>query len=393
MQRDQAIVQGTEQAVRNDVETRQTPAFRRDGAYSLMVFLHAHTIKTAGLQEAPADLETLTPALHEAAEALKGMELYRAHPFQRFAAGVPVAWRMGSVRLLDFGGSGPPLLAIPSLVNGAEIMDLSPESSPLRWLARRGFRVFQIDWGMPGPDERGFDLGGYLEKRLMPALDAVTRITGERSHLLGYCMGGPLMLALAQRRPDEIDKIVTLGAPWDFSAFPEHQAMQDRRLEVIGLLNNLSILFGVVPAQMTQSFFALRDLKSGVAKFRRFASMAPNSSEARRFVAVEDWLNNGIPLSPIVARECFVDWVSDDALRKGGWKPGETAFNAEEVIQSALVVSAQRDTVVRRAASEPLADALIDGRLLRASVGHIGMVVGDTAIQTVWKPISAFLDE
>jgi polyhydroxyalkanoate synthase len=61
------------------------------------------------------------------------------------------------------------------------------------------------------------------------------------------------------------------------------------------------------------------------------------------------------------------------------------------VRQPALVVSAQRDTVVRRAASEPLAEALGDARLLKAGVGHIGMVVGGTAIDAVWEPLADFL--
>ncbi len=371
--------------------TRLVPGFRRDGTYSLMVFLHAHTIKVAGLQDPQPNLVDAATALDEAAETIRGMEQYRSHPFQRYAPNVPVVWRMGSVRLLDFGGSGPPVLVIPSLVNGAEIMDLSPESSSLRWLARQGFRVFQIDWGVPGPEERTFDLGHYLEQRLVPALDVVARLTGESAHLIGYCMGGPLMLALAQRVTEQGRKIVTLGAPWDFSAFPEHAAMRERRVEVLGLLNSLTLLFGVIPAQMTQSFFALRDLKSGVSKFRKFAALDPMCPEARRFVAVEDWLNNGIPLSPHVGRECFLEWVADDALRKGQWTPGGTAFIPQEITQEALVVCAQKDTVVRCAASEPLADALTNATLLKADVGHIGMVVGDAAIKSVWQPVSSFL--
>ena len=356
-----------------------------------MVFLHAQTIKRSGLESANPDLDAASAAIAEADVTLAGMEMYRTHPYRRCAPEVPVVWRRGAVRLLDFGGSGPVVLTIPSMINGAQIMDMSPELSPLRWLARQGFRVFQIDWGAPGAEERGFGLGDYLEQRLMPALDAVTRIASGPVNLIGYCMGGPLMLALAQRMPEPIAKIVTLGAPWDFSAFPEHDAMRERRAEVVQSLSSMEMLFGVIPPQMTQSFFALRDMSSGAAKFRKFAAQDMKSASARRFVAVEDWLNDGIPLAPKVGRECFLEWVTDDALRHGRWKPGGVAFDPGDVPQSALVVSAQRDTVVRRAASEPLADALGNARLLRAGVGHIGMVVGGTAVDAVWEPLADFL--
>ncbi len=370
---------------------RAVPAFRRDGVYSLMVFLHAKTVTDSGLLAGPPDFDKATGALTEANETLAGMARYQDHPFRRAVPAVSVAWRSGSVRLLDFGGDGPPILTIPSMVNGSEIMDLSPSQSPLRWLSRQGFRVFQIDWGRPGEAERLYGLGDYIDQRLTPALEAVIRLAGGPVHLIGYCMGGPLMLALAQREPERVSKIVTLGAPWDFSAFPEHKAMRERRAEIVQLMASMQMMFGVIPQQMTQSFFALRDMASGVAKFRRFAALDPLSKAAKRFVAVEDWLNNGVPLSIPVARECFFDWVMDDALRQGQWRPSEIAFDPKMVEQPAFVVCAQRDTVVRRAASEPLAAVLPKAKLLKAGAGHIGMVVGDTALQSVWQPLRDFL--
>jgi len=138
--------------------------------------------------------------------------------------------------------------------------------------------------------------------------------------------------------------------------------MRDRRAEIGNLLGSLEMMFGEIPQQMTQSFFALRDMTSGVAKFRRFAALDPQSDAAKRFVAVEDWLNNGVPLSVPVGRECFLDWVVDDVLRHRGWQPGGIIFDPKEVRQPALVVSAQRDTVVRHVASEPLAEALPSAR-------------------------------
>ena len=166
--------------------------------------------------------------------------------------------------------------------------------------------------------------------------------------------------------------------------------MRERRVEVAQMMTSFDVLFGVIPPQMTQSFFALRDMASGVAKFRRFAALDPLSDAAKRFVAVEDWLNNGVPLPVPVGRECFLDWVTDDALQRGEWCPSGIVFDPLTVFQPALVVSAQRDTVVRRAASEPLAAALPSATLLKARVGHIGMVVGETAIETVWKPLADF---
>ena len=370
---------------------RPAPAYRWDGAYALLVYLHAQTIRQAALDTPTPDFDAARLALREASEVMEGIERYRRHPFLRYAPAKPIVWSRGSVRLLDFGGKGPPVLVIPSLINGSQIMDLAPDLSPLRWMARQGFRVFKIDWGKPGVEERRFSLADYLEQRLIPALGAAARVTGEAVNLVGYCMGGPLTLALSRACPDQVRRVVTLGAPWEFSAFPEHDAMRERRGEVMQMLSSVEALFGVIPPQITQSFFAMRDLSSGATKFRRFAQLDPASAEAKRFVAVEDWLNDGVPLAPPVGRECFLEWITDNALARGKWSPGGAAFDASQIRHPALVVSAQRDTVVRRAASEPLADVLPDARLLKAPVGHIGMVVGAGALDAVWRPVHGFL--
>ena len=373
---------------------REAPAYRLDEAYSLAVFLHARTMRRCGWGRTGgvADPETIRGALNDAAETLDGLTLYQRHPYRRSVPEVPTVWRCGGARLLDYGGEGPPLLAIPSLVNRSTIMDLTPEDSPLRWMAGQGYRVFLLDWGAPGPAERGFDLGAYIDRRLVPALAAAQRLAEERpARLVGYCMGGPLMLALAARCPDSVHRIATLGAPWDFRSFPERDALRERRVQTEQLIAVLELLFGAVPSHMTQSFFAVRDMESGLRKFRRFARTDPASEAARRFVAVEDWLNDGVPLAAGVARECFRDWLVENRLPAGRWAPGGVPMHAADIAHPAMVVCAQRDSVVRRGSAEPLAGALPRGELLRADVGHIGMVVGEAALRQVWTKLRDFL--
>src|SRR5205085_5023250 len=75
--------------------------------------------------------------LRRASGFLAGLEAYRRHPFRRAAARVPVVWRQGAVRLLDYGrgGAGPAVLVIPSLINRYYVLDLLPGQSFLRHLA------------------------------------------------------------------------------------------------------------------------------------------------------------------------------------------------------------------------------------------------------------------
>ena len=60
---------------------------------------------------------------------------------------------------------------------------------------------------------------------------------------------------------------------------------------------------GTLPVDMLQTLFAALDPDGIAQKFRHFSTLDPNSDAATRFVALEDWLNDGVPLAAPVARE------------------------------------------------------------------------------------------
>lgn len=160
----------------------------------------------------------ITEGLRRLDTLLTGIEKYRHHPWRRDVADPPTVWSEGSTVLRDYGGVGPPVLFIPSLINRGYILDLSERHSLLRWLAGQGVNPWLVDWGYPGEAERRFGLDDYIAGRLDHALDAVAELTGGPVALAGYCMGGLLALALAQRRRAQVTGLALLATPWDFHA-------------------------------------------------------------------------------------------------------------------------------------------------------------------------------
>src|SRR4029077_12428041 len=149
---------------------------------------------------------------------LRGIERYREHPYRRDLADPATLWQDGSTRLIDYGGAGAPLPVVPPLGNRAYILDLMAQKSLLRWLAANGLRPLLVDWGTPGDLERRFTLTDYIAGRLEAALDAAGAAAGGPMAVMGYCMGGVLALALAERRPKRVSALALLATPWDFHA-------------------------------------------------------------------------------------------------------------------------------------------------------------------------------
>ena len=328
---------------------------------------------------------------------LDGIETYRSHPYSRALNDPPAIWSEGTTRVLDYGaidgagGDGPAVLVVPSLVNRAYVLDLAADSSFLRFLARQGMRPLLVDWGAPGADERRFTLTDYIAGRLDHALDAAQAVAGGRVPVIGYCMGGLLALALALRRQKDVSAFVALATPWDFHADyggpPPLLAMMAPQVTAV-----LELL-GEMPVDMLQTLFFSLDPMQGWAKFRRFARMAPETADALRFVALEDWANDGVPLAGPVAQECLFGWYVDNSPARGTWEIAGKAVNPDELDLPALVVVPERDRIVPPASAGVLADALPRAERLTLASGHVGMIVGGRAETTLWQPLADWLHD
>jgi polyhydroxyalkanoate synthase len=323
---------------------------------------------------------------------LRGIERYRHHPWRRPDDEPPVLWQQGATRVLDYGpADGAPLLVVPSLINKAYVLDLLPEASLMRHLASRGVRPLLIEWGKPGEEERSFGLDDYIAGRLEDAAAAAAEATGRKLALLGYCMGGLLAVALAQRRPELISAFVAMATPWDFHAERAAQARLLGRLTK-PLVESFAAL-GEVPVDVLQMFFLANDPLTAAKKFTHLAAIDRNSDAERRFVALEDWLNDGVPLAIGVAADTLGPWYGDNTPGKGKWRIKDRPVLPEEVEAPSLVLVPKQDRIVPPLTAAALADHLIDATRLDPPLGHIGMVVGHGAPAKVWEPLTQWLME
>lgn len=320
-----------------------------------------------------------------------GLDAYRRHPYRRAAPRVPVLWQEGNVRLLDYGEgrSGTAVLVVPSLINRYYVLDLLPEQSFLSHLAASGFRPLVVDWGEPGEVERDFTLTDYIGGPLDRALTEVRKTSGRPVVIVGYCMGGLLALALALRRSKETAALALLATPWDFHAERPAQA------QLLGELGNCLPRFLLpgepFPLSVIQFLFLMLDPFLAERKFIRFAALDTAGEAARAFVALEDWINDGVPLAPNVAIECLRSWYGDNAPARGEWRVGGQTIRPEDLRTPTLVVLPRRDRIVPPRSALPLAAAVPHAELLRPPFGHIGMMASADAPATVWRPIADWL--
>lgn len=317
----------------------------------------------------------------------EGVARYHAHPYRRAQAARPTFWRQGTTRVFEFApeGSGAPVLAIPSLINSSDVLDLTEGRSLMQALAAAGFRPFLVDWGVPdGPD---WSIDRYVGERLQPILDAVRDEAGQAPALMGYCMGGLLATALAATRPQDISALALLATPWDF-----HAPSAERAHQVAGMspmFRTAAAMTGVVPADLLQTLFFSLDPTLAARKYRAFARLDPESPEAGLFVAMEDWVNGGPPLAGAVAETLLGEWYQRNATMRGDWRVLGAKVGPSSYPGPTLAAAPTRDRIVPPESARAFAADHVD--LLAVEGGHVGMIAGRAAEARLWRPLIEWL--
>jgi polyhydroxyalkanoate synthase len=275
-----------------------------------------------------------------------------------------------------------PVVLIPSLINPPNVLDLTERRSLLRYLAARGHDVFLLDWGTPSPDERAMDLAGHVEDLLLPLLETLEA----PPILVGYCLGGTLALGAAVRLQDlgrPASGVATIASPWDFSRYDNE--FRSQLANVWAQAKPGCEPLGLVPMEVFQTGFWSLDPKRTIRKYADFGEMEAGTAKWFGFIALEDWANQGAPLTFAAGRDLAERCYATNMTASGEWSIAGTTIGIDELNCPTLAITSTTDRIVPAFAA-PLADERID-----LSLGHVGMMIGGQAEPQLWSKLSDWL--
>ncbi|MCI4662550.1 MAG: hypothetical protein MRY63_12115 [Neomegalonema sp.] len=359
------------------------------------------------LQYTPqARSEAINTAARETTVALTNgvRKLAMVEPYPRPEQAPPV-WRSGSATLIPYAPTcgeheqGEPVLVIPSLVNRPDVLDMTPQRSLLRSLARKGHPAYLLDWGDPGAQERRFTLNDYVLERILPACAVVAALhpAGTIS-LIGHCLGGALAMGasvLDHARGDRrVGALTLIGTPWDFAPVQMRGGIAPPRGELERLIALCEASFGGLPPCVLDTLFFLRDPLQAMRKFPSFLEMAPKGERARMFATVERWLREGVRLASPAARQLLIEWGMDNATMRGHWQIDGQRITPRAVPVPMAIIASASDTITPvESALAPMhgARAARFAQRISPRSGHIGMLVGTRAESELIAPLTRFL--
>ena len=177
------------------------------------------------------------------------------------------------------------------------------------WAAGRSCSI----GAMPTPG-RELSVAGHVEELLIPLL----RNIGEPVALVGYCLGGTMAIAAANLVACE--RVVTLAAPWKFSRYPGLIAL--RAAGHVAPFRSGQPRSRRAPDGGAPGELLVARPRTDRKQVRRVRPSRPRSADARRFVELEDWANEGEPLPYPAARDLIEDLFGRDLPGSGQWRVG-----------------------------------------------------------------------
>lgn len=317
---------------------------------------------------------------------IEGVRKYQLHVYKVEQPERTTIWKVGTATLQKSTQQKtktnvPVVLLVPSLINGSTILDLMPDNSFLEWLQSYGLNAHLLDWGRVTDDPAQNNANIFIKDRLCTAIEFLAKEYKQTVHVLGYCLGGTLLAAAASN--NNIASVTFLATPWDFHA---GEARLSSRVKFWAekappLLQEDSI----VSADWVHTVLASLHPEIIIEKFIKFADMEEGSDEEKLFIAVEDWLNDGVDLPAGFAKTCIQDFFINNLTGQDKWHDLAT------ISCPSLVIASRKDKLIDYESAIFLHKKIKNSEITIADCGHIGMMAGKKAKEEVWQKFADWI--
>jgi putative long chain acyl-CoA synthase len=294
--------------------------------------------------------------------------------------------------------AGPPVLLIPPLMMAADVYDVSPTTSAVRFLHEAGLDPWVVDFGAPEREEGG--LMRTVVDHVLAASDAVDIVrstTGRDVHLAGYSQGGMFAYqVVAYRRSVGIASLVTFGAPVDSRATRVFGVVaEDVVTELAGLLADHVLVHVSLPAWASRLGFRLLDpVKTTRARLQFLLQLHDREALLPREGQRQFLDNHGYVAYPGPAiAELVKQFLAHNRMLQGGFVIGDVMSTLADISCPVLAFVGTLDSIAPPPSVRAISRAAPKADTFEAEVatGHFGLVVGSGAARSTWPRVAEWV--
>jgi polyhydroxyalkanoate synthase subunit PhaC len=289
-----------------------------------------------------------------------------------------------------------PLLLVFALMNKSSILDLRPGNSFVEYMLGKGYDLYLLDWGVPGPEDKDNTLGDYVLEYIPRAVRKLKAVSGsDQFNLLGWCIGAMLSTLYASLRPNEgLKSLILLTAPLDFSK-PEEISLARMTEEKYFNPDLVLRAFGNMPAGLIDyGAKMLKPVENFVGGYLKMFDILDNPKAVESWHAMNTWVSDAIPLPGQAYRQFIMDFYRGNRLMNGTLMIRGEKADLKNIKAGVLDVIAMDDHITPPCQSENILEKLTgtsDKEILKVPGGHIGVMAGSAAAKQTWPKVEAWI--
>ena len=288
-----------------------------------------------------------------------------------------------------------PLLLVFAIMNRPYVLDLRPGHSFVEYMVNKGYDVYLLDWGIPGPEDKDLCFDDYSLEYLPRVIRKLKSYTGSNEFsMLGWCLGALITTIYASLRPDDgLRNLILLTAPLDFSdktssGFSRWTSDPNFKAE------SIVEAFGNVPGEMIDSGAKmLKPVENYVGTYTMLWDNIDNPTRTEAWHAMNTWVRDTIPMAGAAYQQLINEFYKDNKLIEGTLRIRGEQVNLRYLTANLFNVIAESDHITPPCQSEGIMDLVgsQDKELFRVRGGHIGIMAGSGAEKNTWPHIDEWL--
>ena len=270
-----------------------------------------------------------------------------------------------------------PVFLVYSLLNKVYILDIGEGSSVVGGLTERGYDVYLLDWGSPGPEDSDITLDKYIIDYLENSLKRALRHSGAKEiSLAGYCLGGTIAAILASITELPIKNLSLAAVPIDFSigVLPDKllEGLQKGELSV----DSFADAHETIPSEILYLMFRLLSPGDGSTIINLF-TRAHDAKYVEKWRRMDKWTKDTASFAGAAFKQMFNDLYQNNKLLKGELMIGGRKVDLKNINCPLFVFSCSRDTLILEKQSLPVLN-LVSSKDKTYEVfegGHVSLVL------------------
>ncbi|RLA46353.1 MAG: hypothetical protein DRR06_05275 [Gammaproteobacteria bacterium] len=293
-----------------------------------------------------------------------------------------------------------PIILVPPLMMSADVFDVSKKISAVDYLTEQGFSVWLVDFGEPAEQEGG--LHRDMSDHVIAVNDAIDFVYAEKRkpvHLAGYCQGGIFCyLATAYRKSRNVASVITFAAPVNLykNLLPGvSDEVTLKVLESIGGAVPKNIVPSAIPGWVSKNLFRMlapvKQLQSWVSLFR----MLDDRDAILKGEDQRSFMSDGFVAWPGPAMLEFMrQMLLGNRMVSGGCVIEGHAVSLTDITCPMLAIIGGNDTIARPRSVRGIVEAAPNSDLYQLwlpRAGHLGVLVGGSAMKYTWATVADWL--